>query len=139
MSLYKILVVEDSRAFRNYLNFQLTQAGFEPVFAETIAQAQQILAEQSDFLCTVLDYCLPDGQDGEIIDLVLSQNLKVIVLTAQFSNQIRDTVLSKGVIDYLLKDSPASVSYLIPLLQRLEANLHHKTMVVEDSTLCVAT
>ncbi|MGF1714702.1 diguanylate cyclase [Photobacterium chitinilyticum] len=133
MSLYKILVVEDSRAFRNYLNIQLTQAGFEPVFAETIAQARQILTEQRDFLCSVLDYCLPDGQDGEIIDLVLSQNLKVIVLTAQFSNQIRDTVLSKGVIDYLLKDSPASVSYLIPLLQRLEANLHHKAMVVEDS------
>ncbi|MGF1730360.1 diguanylate cyclase [Photobacterium kasasachensis] len=133
MSVYKILVVEDSRAFRNYLNVQLTQAGFEPVFAETIAQARQILSLQKDFLCTVLDYCLPDGQDGEIIALVLSQNLKVIVLTAQFSTQIRDTVLSKGVIDYLLKDSPASVAYLIPLLQRLEANTQHKAMVVEDS------
>ncbi|MGR5146799.1 diguanylate cyclase [Photobacterium alginatilyticum] len=133
MPVYKILVVEDSRAFRNYLNVQLTQAGFEPVFAENIAQARQILSVQKDFLCTVLDYCLPDGQDGEIIDLVLNQNLKVIVLTAQFSTQIRNTVLSKGVIDYLLKDSPASVSYLIPLLQRLEANDQHKTMVVEDS------
>ncbi|MCG7585406.1 diguanylate cyclase [Photobacterium sp. OFAV2-7] len=133
MSVSKILVVEDSRAFRNYLNVQLTQAGFEPVFAETIAQARQILTVQKDFLCTVLDYCLPDGQDGEIIDLVLSQNLKVIVLTAHFSTQIRDTVLSKGVIDYLLKDSPASVAYLIPLLQRLEANTQHKAMVVEDS------
>lgn len=133
MSLYKVLVVEDSRAFRNYLNSQLTKAGFIPVFAESIAQAQTIISEQNDFLCTVLDYCLPDGQDGEIIDLVLSHNLKAIVLTAQFSNRVRDTVLSKGVIDYLLKDSPASVAYLIPLLQRLEANNHHKAMVVEDS------
>ncbi|WP_299015954.1 response regulator [uncultured Photobacterium sp.] len=133
MSRYKILVVEDSRAFRNYLCFLLNQAGFRPVFAESIEQAKRIIAKEQDFLCTVLDYCLPDGQDGEIIDLILSRNLKVIVLTAQFSSQIRETVLSKGVIDYLLKDSPASVAYLIPLLQRLEANFRHKAMVVEDS------
>ncbi|WP_064605546.1 GGDEF domain-containing response regulator [Photobacterium sp. J15] len=133
MSRYKILVVEDSRAFRNYLCFQLNQAGFQPVFADSIKQAKAILSNEQDFLCAVLDYCLPDGQDGEIIDLILSQNIKVIVLTAQFSRKIRDTVLSKGVIDYLLKDSPASVAYLTPLLQRLEANFRHKAMVVEDS------
>jgi len=133
MSLSKVLVVEDSRAFRNYLNNQLVQAGFQPVFAESIAQAHRIIAEDSDFLCTVLDYCLPDGQDGEIIDLVLSHDLKVIVLTAQFSKRVREDVLSKGVIDYLLKDSPASVAYLIPLLERLQANCRHKAMVVEDS------
>ncbi|MCW8328106.1 diguanylate cyclase [Photobacterium sp. SDRW27] len=138
MSPNKVLIVEDSRAFRNYLNSQLRAAGFEPVFAESIAQAKQLIVDNntdaSPFLCTVLDYCLPDGQDGEIIDLVLSYKLKVIVLTAQFSTEVREAVLSKGVIDYLLKDSPASVAYLIPLLQRLEANNYHKAMVVEDSS-----
>jgi len=131
--LSKILVVEDSRAFRKYLNVQLSQAGFQVVFAESITQAREILARESDFLCSVLDYCLPDGHDGEIIDYVLSSGLQAIILTAHFSEQIRDKVLSKGVIDYLLKDSAASVSYLIPLLQRLQENSRHKAMVVEDS------
>jgi len=131
--LSKILVVEDSRAFRKYLNVQLSRAGFQVVFAESITQAREILARESDFLCSVLDYCLPDGHDGEIIEHVLSYGVQAIILTAHFSDQIREKVLSKGVIDYLLKDSVSSVSYLIPLLQRLQENCRHKALVVEDS------
>jgi len=132
--LCKILVVEDSRAFRKYLNMQLSSAGFQVVFAESIAQAREILARESNFICSVLDYCLPDGHDGEIIDHVLSSGVQAIILTANFSEHIREKVLSKGVIDYLLKDSASSVSYLIPLLQRLQENSRHKALVVEDST-----
>lgn len=131
--LCKILVVEDSRAFRKYLNIQLSQAGFQAVFAESRAQAHEILAREDDFLCSVLDYCLPDGPDGEIIDDVLNYGLQAIILTANFSEHIREKVLSKGVIDYLLKDSASSVSYLIPLLRRLQENSRHKALVVEDS------
>ncbi|QUM75465.1 diguanylate cyclase [Moritella sp. 24] len=131
--LSKILVVEDSRAFRKYLNIQLSQAGFQVIFAESITQAREILSKESDFLCSVLDYCLPDGHDGEIIEHVLSYGVQAIILTAHFSDNIREKVLSKGVIDYLLKDSASSVSYLIPLLQRLQENSRHKALVVEDS------
>ena len=131
--LSKILVVEDSRAFRKYLNIQLSKAGFQVVFAESITQAREILSKESDFLCSVLDYCLPDGHDGEIIEHVLNYGVQAIILTAHFSEHIREKVLSKGVIDYLLKDSSSSVSYLIPLLQRLQENSRHKALVVEDS------
>ena len=131
--LCKILVVEDSRAFRKYLNVLLSRAGFQVVFAESITQAREILARETDFLCSVLDYCLPDGHDGEIIEHVLSYGVQAIILTAHFSDHIREKVLSKGVIDYLLKDSVSSVSYLIPLLQRLQENSRHKALVVEDS------
>ena len=64
----KILVVEDSRAFRNYLYQQLKNSGYEVALAESIEEAKAILEQETDFLCAVLDYCLPDGQDGEIID-----------------------------------------------------------------------
>ena len=64
----KILVVEDSRAFRNYLHQQLTNSGYAVTLAESVQQAKEILDQETDFLCAVLDYCLPDGQDGEIVD-----------------------------------------------------------------------
>jgi len=131
----RILVVEDSRAFRNYLNQQLTSNGYDVVLAECLHDAKQILDQESDFLCAVLDYCLPDGQDGEIIDLVLEHKHKIIVLTAMFSDQVREQVLAKGVIDYILKDSMASVSYLLPLINRLTNNKHHKALVVDDSAV----
>ena len=131
--LNRILVVEDSRAFRNYLNSQLKQIGFEVVLAESLEAANKIISQDTDFLCAVLDYCLPDGPDGEIIDLVLSHKIRAIVLTAQFNDNIREHVIAKGVLDYITKDSSASVSYLIPLLKRLMANHTHKALVVDDS------
>ncbi|MBW3698025.1 response regulator [Vibrio sp. T187] len=131
----RILVVEDSRAFRNYLNQQLTSSGYDVVLAECLSEAKEILESQNDFLCAVLDYCLPDGQDGEIIDLVLEHEHKIIVLTAMFSDAVREQVLAKGVIDYILKDSMASVSYLLPLIRRLTNNQQHKALIVDDSAV----
>ncbi|MEI8671672.1 response regulator [Vibrio sp. SA48] len=129
----KILVVEDSRAFRNYLQQQLSQAGYDVFAAESVAEAQTHLNNNHDFLCAVLDYCLPDGQDGEVIDLALQNNQKVIVLTAMFNEEVRAKVLAKGVLDYILKDSMVSVSYLLPLVKRLTNNHLHKVLVVDDS------
>lgn len=129
----KILVVEDSRAFRNYLVQILTQAGYEVLAAESYADAQSILATKPELLCAVLDYCLPDAQEGEIIDLSLAHQQKVIVLTAMFQDDVREKMLAKGVLDYILKDSMASVSYLLPLIKRLTNNQRHKCLVVDDS------
>ncbi|MDK9759842.1 response regulator, partial [Vibrio sp. D173a] len=131
----KILVVEDSRAFRNYLFQQLTNSGYAVPLAESVQQANEILEQETDFLCAILDYCLPDGQDGEIIDLVLGYKQKIIVLTGMFSDALREQVLVKGVIDYILKDSMASVSYLLPLVQRITNNKKHKALVVDDSSV----
>ncbi|MFA0697264.1 diguanylate cyclase [Vibrio sp. 10N.222.49.C9] len=131
----KILVVEDSRAFRNYLYQQFKNDGYEVALAESVEEAKAILEQETDFLCAVLDYCLPDGQDGEIIDLVLGYQQKIIVLTGMFDNQLREQVLAKGVIDYILKDSMSSVSYLLPLVQRISNNRHHKALVVDDSAV----
>ncbi|HIF9535548.1 TPA: diguanylate cyclase response regulator, partial [Photobacterium damselae] len=61
---HKILVVEDSRPFRRVLEVELRKAGYTPIFAESIADAEKILDQDLDFLCAILDYCLPDGQDG---------------------------------------------------------------------------
>ncbi len=129
----KILVVEDSRAFNNYLQQILNQAGYEVLAAESYAEAQSILTSQPELLCAVLDYCLPDAQDGEIIDLVLSHQQKVIVLTAMLQDDAREKMLAKGVLDYILKDSIVSVSYLLPLIKRLTNNQQHKCLVVDDS------
>ncbi len=133
----KILVVEDSRTIRRMLTTQLTRAGYEPIVAASIEDTIPLLESGDDFLCSILDYCLPDGQDGEVIDLVLSHKIKTIVLTAHMDEKIRQRVLDKGVIDYIPKDSPASVAYIPQLLKRLHANKNHTILVVDDSvTIC---
>lgn len=129
----RVLIVEDSRVYRHYLEAQFSQNDIEVVVCDSFAQAQDIILSSSDFLCAVLDYCLPDAQDGEIIDFALEKGLKVVVLTANFDEHTRDTVLAKGVIDYILKENMASVSYLLPLVHRLNNNYRHKALIVDDS------
>ncbi|EEX93137.1 hypothetical protein VIOR3934_02103 [Vibrio orientalis CIP 102891 = ATCC 33934] len=129
----KVLVVEDSRAYRNYLIQQLTALGCQVYDAESFAQAERLLKQHKDFRFAVLDYCLPDAADGEVIDLVLSFRQKVIVLTATFNDEARERFIAKGVVDYILKDSMASVSYLLPLAKRLLNNDQHHALVVDDS------
>ncbi|KOO14617.1 diguanylate cyclase [Vibrio xuii] len=129
----KVLVVEDSRAYRNYLIQQLAALGCQVYDAESYAQAELLLKQHKDFRFAVLDYCLPDAQDGEVIDLVLSYRQKVIVLTATFNDEARERFIAKGVVDYILKDSMASVSYLLPLAKRLLNNDQHHALVVDDS------
>ncbi|USD64695.1 diguanylate cyclase [Vibrio sp. SCSIO 43136] len=131
----RILVVEDSRAYQKYLSYQLTHAGFKVVVASTYQETEQILNESTDFMCAVLDYCLPDADNGEVIDLALAHKVRGIVLTGQFDDITREKVVAKGVLDYITKDSNASVSYLLPLLNRLDKNEGHKALVVDDSTM----
>ncbi|PSU18725.1 response regulator [Photobacterium damselae] len=130
---HKILVVEDSRPFRRVLEVELRKAGYTPIFAESIADAEKILDQDLDFLCAILDYCLPDGQDGEVIDVCLSVGIKVIVLTALMDEMTRERVLAKTVIDYVPKDSPSCIASIIPILNRLGNNSQHKVLVVDDS------
>ncbi|MDA0127134.1 diguanylate cyclase [Vibrio sp. MarTm2] len=129
----KVLVVEDSRTYRNYLVQQLESLGCHVIGCETYQETQQALETHGEFHFAVLDYCLPDAQDGEVIDLVLEHQQKVIVLTGTFNEQTRDYFLAKGVVDYILKDSMASVSYLLPLAKRLINNVNHHALVVDDS------
>ena len=129
----KVLVVEDSRIFRTYLEGQLGQTGIEVVTAQNIKEARSVIERDTNFLCAVLDYCLPDGQNGEIIDLILEKNIKAVVITAYFDDKKRNEILAKGVLDYIIKDSISSVSYLLSLLNRLRRNKTHKALVVDDS------
>ncbi len=81
----------------------------------------------------LLDLNLPDAQHGEIVDFVLGKDIPSIVFTAQFEEEIRAQMLNKKVIDYVLKDSPSTIGYLVSLVHRIKNNMHTKTLVVDDS------
>ncbi|WED22460.1 diguanylate cyclase [Vibrio sp. JC009] len=129
----KVLIVEDSETYRNYLASQIATLNYEVVQAKTYAQAKEIMQHETNFLCAVTDLCLPDAEDGEIVDLAHQYDLKVIVITANFDDQIRQHFIAKGIVDYIIKENISSVTYLLTLLNRLNKNKWHKALVVDDS------
>ncbi|WP_254659699.1 response regulator [Salinivibrio sp. SS2] len=129
----KVLIVEDSRAFRMLVEYEARQHGLATVAVACMADAEVVLNQDIDFLCAVLDYNLPDAQHGEVIDLCLANHLKVIVLTASQTETIRKQVLAKPVIDYIPKDSSHCVQAVCQLLLRLSRNKDHQVLIVDDS------
>ena len=131
----KILIVEDSRAFARAVKLHIEQSGdYDCVVTHTFAEATSVLAGDSgNFLIAVLDLVLPDAPHGEIVDYVTSLNIPVVVLTGGLNDDIRDKILSKNVVDYILKEGRHSLEYLISVIQRIDKNQSTKVLVVDDS------
>ncbi|MBV7300533.1 response regulator [Enterovibrio paralichthyis] len=128
-----VLVVEDSPVFQQYIKDLLADAGYRTTILSSYADTELFLQDSPDLLCAVLDYNLPDAPRGEVIDHVLDKNYRTIVLTGNSNKHDRELMLNKGILDYLLKDSVVSLSFIVPLLNRLVRNKNKKALVVDDS------
>ena len=130
----KILVVEDTKFFQLILTQKFALAGFEVVSAGTLADTRKALdTESDDLFLGIFDLTLPDAREGEAIELALARGLPVVVFTANFSEDTRDRILSLRVIDYVIKEDPSSLDYVVNLVGRLWHNRQVKALVVDDS------
>ena len=128
-----ILVVEDSRMIASFLRHQLTELGHQVDVAHSRADCAALLDKgQAEYFLAILDLNLPDAQEGEVVDLVLSKDIPSVVLTASLNASVRERVLSRGVIDYVLK-SKNCVPQLIDVVKTLEVNSGRAVLVVDDS------
>ncbi|AWB66371.1 diguanylate cyclase response regulator [Saccharobesus litoralis] len=129
----KVLIVDDSRAITKLVSSIAQQAGFTPVVASCARDIEHVLDDPTHFLCACVDYNLPDAPNGEAIDFVLGQAIPTFVLTGHLSETIRDTILSKPVIDYVPKETVQSFDYVGRLLVRLRDNRNVKILLVDDA------
>lgn len=131
----EVLLVEDAAFFERVIRRQLTdQHGFNVVSATTCAEARELL-QNPGFrpAAALVDLTLPDAPNGEIVDLTIAAGLPTIVFSGRFDDELRRTVLEKGVVDYVLKESPSSLSFLTTLVQRIVANRTIDALVIDDS------
>jgi len=131
-----VLIVEDSQPVLNHVNQQVQKILHLPtITATTIAETAEILIRQSDdIFVALLDLVLPDGADGEVVDLVVSYGIPTIVFTSRFDDDMREQILAKDVIDYILKNNIDNLSYAIRLIHQLHHSRGKKALVVDDSS-----
>lgn len=132
----RILVVEDSPVVLKVLYHLLSQNSiFTPVLCASFKEAQDKLkTSEETFFAAIVDLNLPDAENGEIVDLVLSEKIPCVVLTANFDDKLRLSLLNKGVLDYITKDSRYSFNHVIKVIERLNKNQGIKVLVAEDSS-----
>ncbi|WP_068087874.1 diguanylate cyclase [Polycladidibacter stylochi] len=131
----QVLLVEDANFFAKIVANEVERSGpYSVRIARNYREAVEALndTEYRPFLALV-DVTLPDANDGEIVDLMRSHDLPTIVFSGRFDCHTRQKILDRGVVDYILKDSPASLSYLGDLVGRIDRNRKTTVLVVDDS------
>lgn len=129
-----VLVIEDQRALSLLLKSLLEERwSCEVHVANSLAQARERLAAGVPYLVALCDLNLPDAAHGEVVDTVRQAGLPAIVLTGAFGDELRDTLLKKGVVDYVLKDGINALNYVCELVGRLARNRSIKLLAVDDS------
>jgi len=133
----KLLVVEDSEFFSSVIKqFVQRDLGIEVVTAANMALAETAIAENDgEFFLALLDLNLPDAPSGEVVDAVLAHRIPSVVFTATFNDEVREEILPKGVVDYILKDNTSSIEYVVALVRRLFRNRDIKVLAVDDSAV----
>jgi diguanylate cyclase (GGDEF)-like protein len=132
----QVLLVEDSKMFGKLAKAKIEKTFDIPVFwIRSLAEADKLLAmAKGNFSMAVVDYNLPDAPNGEAINRVIAEGISTFVFTADLTDEVRNNVWSKKVADYILKEDPSSLDYIMAAMHRLEENKDSLVLVVGDST-----
>jgi diguanylate cyclase (GGDEF)-like protein len=131
----KVLLVEDSVMFGRLAKNKIEKEFGQPVFwAKNYAETKEMLKrEKSLFSMALLDFNLPDAPNGEVIDLVVSEGISSFVFTANMVEEVRTQVWKKKVADYIIKEDPNSLDYVVAAMRQLEENQNSLVLIVDDS------
>ncbi len=132
-----ILVVDDEKSMRDFLDIFLKQEGYRVRCVSSGQDAFEIL-EKKEFDLVITDIKMPDISGVEVLKKVNSLNLNtpVIMITAFASNETALEALNQGVYDYISK--PFNVDEMRIIIKRafekkrlLDENAYLKTELEE--------
>ena len=122
--IHRLLLVEDSRTYSKALVSAFSkETTIEIDWAASLAEAQTFIASgETTYSLAILDLTLPDAPRGEIVPYCIEHKIPSIVCTGTYNSDVRTSLFEQGVIDYVLKDSPIAMEYLVKLVLRLLKN-----------------
>ncbi len=119
MSFEKVLIVEDEPVVRNLQTEIFTRRKFTVATAETLSQAETLLARES-FDLVMLDIRLPDGDGQQFLERLatLPERPLVVMVTGYGSIESAVACMRAGAFDYVLKPfTPSQIDIIIKKAQ----------------------
>ncbi|MCP5103829.1 MAG: diguanylate cyclase [bacterium] len=132
----RVLIVEDSVMISEAIRREIfARLNFDCDVALSFKDAKEKIGQSGEeYFIAILDLNLPDAPEGEIVDYVLAQNIPSIVFTGTFNDEIREKLTAENILDYVLKEGPQAVDYLVRVVYRIYKNQFINVMVVDDSS-----
>jgi diguanylate cyclase (GGDEF)-like protein len=132
-SLY-ILLIEDSAFFSKAVKRQLQDIpGVIIDHGRSLAEARALIQGGRRYTLALLDIILPDSSDAEVVELCREAKIPSVVFSSIVSTDFQERMMGLNVIDYIIKDTPFSLSMLTSLTNRILHNRFTKALVVDDS------
>jgi PleD family two-component response regulator len=135
LSGHRILLVEDSNVFTSMIGSRLQELfGLEVEVCRTFHELEEAYDRSTDpITLAISNINLPGAEQGEALNYLIDLSIPTIVFTGSFHQQTRDILLSKEIVDYIIKDSVFAVDMLAESVCRFLTNHRHHVLIVDDS------
>ncbi len=132
----RVLVIEDNKTVARMVAQGVgNRYGIAVDIVGSLAEARELLEENTNYLLALCDLNLPDAPNGEAIEILLDKKITTIVMTAMVNTDLRRDIISKPIADYVNKDHPEDIEYIIERVGEINRNSKIKILVVDDSAL----
>ena len=130
-----ILIVDDSKTILKSLKHTIEQKLNLKVFTAASMKecANLILQNKGKFQLALLDYNLPDAQNGEIVTFIKKFNIPSILLTGSVLEKSNEVFKNSNLIDYIIKDGSNAIDYSLSVVNRFVLNKDIEILVIDDS------
>ena len=130
-----ILIVDDSKTILKSLKHSVENTLDITVHTATSMKecADLILEHKGEFTLALLDYNLPDAQNGEIVPFIKKFKIPSILLTGSILDKNNAVFQNTNLIDYVIKDGSNAIDYSVSVIKRFILNANIEILVVDDS------
>ena len=133
----KVLIVDDSKSTLSLIKNELSQSpDICAFYAQTYKEANKLIRQyRGEFKAAILDLSLPDAPNGEILELANAHHIPAVVLSGTMNEKLKDAMIEKYIVDFILKDDTASLKFAVTALKRALRNYFTTILIVDDSKL----
>jgi PleD family two-component response regulator len=132
---FRIIVGEDSNVFTSMIRQKLKELfNIDVEICRTFEDLQQAYELNPEpITLAISNINLPGAENGEALNYLVDLSVPTIVFTATFQDKIREGLLAKEVVDYIIKDNVFAIDMLAESVCRFLTNQRHHVLIVDDS------
>ena len=131
----RIIVAEDSNVFTSMIGTRMKELfNIDVEICRSFDELQLAYDKSSEpITLAISNINLPGAEKGEALEYLLDLSVPTIVFTGTFHEGTRDQLLSKDIVDYIIKDNIYAVDLLAESVCRFLTNERHHVLIVDDS------
>ncbi|KAA0700207.1 response regulator [Neorhizobium sp. P12A] len=131
----RILLAEDSNVFTSMIGSKLKELfDIDVEICRSFEELQLAYDKSSEPIkLAISNINLPGAENGEALEYLVDLSIPTIVFTGTFHEGMRDELMAKDVVDYILKDNIYAVDLLAESVCRFLTNHRHHVLIVDDS------